>query len=378
MRNTESPYYLALSYAPTIGVHPHLLNCLKYFLLLKIYLIWAKELTGLGMKEALIDYLHNPDWKTVEQELSWQEQPQQHILTWQDETYPRTITWNSRRTTHYLYQRPDRNFTDTLTCHHRRPPPDCRRRQTSPSIRQTPCRQRLNDHQRISLRNRRRRPSRRFSRQRINHSRTRQWTWIHLPRPSSSTCRTNQQARRDHLRISTKHQTPARKFPTPQPHHQRPKLRRARSRSRITKRLPDNRKIRAGTKPGNIRHTRFHSQPVSQRLPRLNKTRRKTSRNQHRHPGRTTLFNAVPPPRQNNYSAPLDLPPLDAHYKKLVECISFETTPMDVIIHRSGLTAETASSMVLMLELQGYIQAVNGGYTRNWHKRESPTIGITS
>lgn len=67
---------------------------------------------------------------------------------------------------------------------------------------------------------------------------------------------------------------------------------------------------------------------------------------------------------ETNRHVPLDLTTLDTHYRKLVECIEFVSTPMDVIIHRSGLTAEAASSMVLMLELQGYVQSVNGGYAR--------------
>ncbi len=65
-----------------------------------------------------------------------------------------------------------------------------------------------------------------------------------------------------------------------------------------------------------------------------------------------------------NSKPPLDLSPLDAHYRKLVACVDFEATPMDVIIHRSGLAAEEVSAMVLMLELQGFIRAVNGGCIR--------------
>ena len=39
---------------------------------------------------------------------------------------------------------------------------------------------------------------------------------------------------------------------------------------------------------------------------------------------------------------------------------------MDVIILRSGLTAGEVSSILLILELDGYIQSVPGGYVRLW------------
>ncbi len=70
------------------------------------------------------------------------------------------------------------------------------------------------------------------------------------------------------------------------------------------------------------------------------------------------------PHNETNQPSPLDLAELDTHYKKLVECVGYATTPMDVIIHRIGLPVETVSSMVLMLELQGYLRAANGGYIR--------------
>jgi len=44
--------------------------------------------------------------------------------------------------------------------------------------------------------------------------------------------------------------------------------------------------------------------------------------------------------------------------------IDFDTTPIDLIIERSGITAEEASSLLLMLELESLIQSVPGGYSR--------------
>ena len=41
----------------------------------------------------------------------------------------------------------------------------------------------------------------------------------------------------------------------------------------------------------------------------------------------------------------------------------FDPLPNDLLIERSGLTAETVSSMLLLLELQGYVSSVPGrGY----------------
>lgn len=52
-------------------------------------------------------------------------------------------------------------------------------------------------------------------------------------------------------------------------------------------------------------------------------------------------------------------------YRQLIDQIGYEITPLDVIISRSGLTAGEVSSMLLTLELHGYVQVVAGGYVRS-------------
>lgn len=47
-------------------------------------------------------------------------------------------------------------------------------------------------------------------------------------------------------------------------------------------------------------------------------------------------------------------------------CIDHEITPIDVIILRTRLTASEVSSILLLLELDGYIQSVSGGYIRHY------------
>lgn len=55
---------------------------------------------------------------------------------------------------------------------------------------------------------------------------------------------------------------------------------------------------------------------------------------------------------------------LDEEYQALLNCIDYEATPVDLLVARSGLTANVVSSMLLILELQGIVAAVPGGYAR--------------
>lgn len=59
-----------------------------------------------------------------------------------------------------------------------------------------------------------------------------------------------------------------------------------------------------------------------------------------------------------------DTPPVDEPHLKLLECIGYETTAMDRIVELSGYGVSTVASMLLILELKGYINAVPGGYLR--------------
>ena len=55
---------------------------------------------------------------------------------------------------------------------------------------------------------------------------------------------------------------------------------------------------------------------------------------------------------------------LDVKSRELLTKIGFEVAPLDAIILRSGLTASEVSSMLLSLEMLGYVQNVPGGYIR--------------
>jgi len=56
---------------------------------------------------------------------------------------------------------------------------------------------------------------------------------------------------------------------------------------------------------------------------------------------------------------------LDSEYRLLWSCLSYDPSPVDAIIEQSGLTARVVSSMLLMLELRGMVEAHAGGaYSR--------------
>ena len=55
---------------------------------------------------------------------------------------------------------------------------------------------------------------------------------------------------------------------------------------------------------------------------------------------------------------------LDEKYKQLMENISYDPVSVDKLIELTGLTADTVSSMLLILEVQGAISSSGGLYTR--------------
>jgi len=55
---------------------------------------------------------------------------------------------------------------------------------------------------------------------------------------------------------------------------------------------------------------------------------------------------------------------LSASERQLLGFMSYETTSLDSLSIRSGLTVEEVSSMLLPLELRGYVKIVLGGYSR--------------
>lgn len=52
---------------------------------------------------------------------------------------------------------------------------------------------------------------------------------------------------------------------------------------------------------------------------------------------------------------------LDEDYARLLEALGYDPVPVDVLLQRTGLTAGELSSMLLVLELNGYVTAAAGG-----------------
>ncbi len=56
--------------------------------------------------------------------------------------------------------------------------------------------------------------------------------------------------------------------------------------------------------------------------------------------------------------------PLDITQQKLVKCVDYEMTPVDLIIQRTGVSSTKVMSELLKIQLAGYIRAVPGGYIK--------------
>lgn len=70
-------------------------------------------------------------------------------------------------------------------------------------------------------------------------------------------------------------------------------------------------------------------------------------------------------PDLTNETAHDHSPSLDSDYQTLLNHVDYAPTSVDTLVERSGLTVETVSSMLLLLELQGYVSSAAGGlYTR--------------
>lgn len=70
------------------------------------------------------------------------------------------------------------------------------------------------------------------------------------------------------------------------------------------------------------------------------------------------------PPHAPDTQAARPTMELDAEYRALFDHLSEGALAIDTLVERSGLTAEAVSSMLLIMELQGYVTSTGGLYTR--------------
>lgn len=80
--------YLALWYTPGIGPRRFYKLVTHFSDIQQLFRASTPQLTALGMPEATIHALQNPNWRSVEHTLTWATQPNNHILTWEDAHYP--------------------------------------------------------------------------------------------------------------------------------------------------------------------------------------------------------------------------------------------------------------------------------------------------
>jgi DNA processing protein len=65
-----------------------------------------------------------------------------------------------------------------------------------------------------------------------------------------------------------------------------------------------------------------------------------------------------------NLAVPLELG-MDKDHKILLDALGFDPADLDVLVVRTGFKPEAVSSMMLILELEGHVQAAPGGrYSR--------------
>ncbi len=69
-------------------------------------------------------------------------------------------------------------------------------------------------------------------------------------------------------------------------------------------------------------------------------------------------------PKEIVYKKPVFQQGLDATEEALLSQVGYDSTPIDVVVMRSGLTAKVVSIMLLQLELKGLVTSVPGGYAR--------------
>ena len=74
-----------------------------------------------------------------------------------------------------------------------------------------------------------------------------------------------------------------------------------------------------------------------------------------------TLGTATPPTATTPAASP---EALDPEYRSLLITLGEQPMAIDTLVERSGLTAEAVSSMLLIMELQGYVASAGGLYTR--------------
>ncbi len=84
---TQLKYWLALSRTPGIGSKTFI-HCLDTHQPEQLFQLSYSALSELGIKQKSIDFIKSPDWQLIEQDLQWLEQPENDLITLYDPLYP--------------------------------------------------------------------------------------------------------------------------------------------------------------------------------------------------------------------------------------------------------------------------------------------------
>jgi DNA processing protein len=80
-------YWLAMLRVPGVGGQA-ILRLLDHFEPDQVFSASRASLRALGFNENIVDALQNPDWALVDQDMEWLDQPENHALTLRDDGYP--------------------------------------------------------------------------------------------------------------------------------------------------------------------------------------------------------------------------------------------------------------------------------------------------
>lgn len=89
--NKQLSSWLALWNVPGIGSRKFKKIISKFSDISAVFTATNTQLSEVGCNEALSQQLRTPNWQQVEQILRWQEQPGNSIMTWQDLDYPKLL-----------------------------------------------------------------------------------------------------------------------------------------------------------------------------------------------------------------------------------------------------------------------------------------------
>ena len=88
--NPQIKFWLALLRTPGVGPQT-LQGLLVHFSAEQVFLASRSALSGIGLSDKIIEALQNPSWDLVEQDLRWLEMSENHVLTIEDEAYPQQL-----------------------------------------------------------------------------------------------------------------------------------------------------------------------------------------------------------------------------------------------------------------------------------------------